>query len=46
MKNPELNRAISEKAAVQICINLSIAIESAIFIQNGESIVYNIIYLE
>lgn len=43
MKNPDFNRSdIDETFAIKICNNLAVAIESAIFLQNNESIVkYN-----
>jgi len=39
IKNKELgNQNTNSNVVVKICTNLSIAIETAIFIQNGESI--------
>lgn len=39
MKNKELgNQNTNSSVAVKICTNFAIAIETAIFIQNGESI--------
>ncbi len=40
MKNQELHHPeIEESSAIKICNNLAVAIESAIFLHNGESIV-------
>jgi hypothetical protein len=40
MKNPELSQQdIKESAAIRLCNNLAVAIESAIYLQNNESIV-------
>ena len=42
MKIPELSQPdIPESAAFRICNNLAVAIESAIYLQNNESIVIN-----
>ena len=42
MKVPELSKQdITQTSSIKICQNLSVAIESAIYIQNSESLVNN-----